>query len=127
MVTLGLCLQAVGLLGVALAPTIAVALVAAAFVGFGFSMTFSILTGTLQLGIPDAVRGRVMALHQMAHLGNRPMTAILVGLLATLVGAQPAVIVGAVLAPIGLLAVRRAWRLLGDQSSHADLPSAEPG
>ena len=126
MVTLGLICQAVGLTGTALAPTLPVALVGAAFVGFGFSMTFSILTGTLQLAIPDTVRGRVMALHQMAHLGNRPVTALLIGGLATIVGAQPAVIVGAVLAPVGLLATRRAWRMLGNRAVESGSPSTDP-
>ena len=112
MASLGLILQAIGLVGTALAPTLAIALIAVACVGFGFSLCFPVLTGTLQLEVPDIVRGRVMAFHQTAHLGNRPFTALLVGGLATLVGAQHAAIVGAVLAPIGLLAIRRAWRVL---------------
>lgn len=112
MVSLGLILQAVGLVATALAPTLPVALIAVAFVGFGFSLCFPVLTGTLQIEVPDIVRGRVMAFHQTAHLGNRPITALVVGGLAVLVGAQHAAIVGAVLAPIGLLATRRAWRML---------------
>jgi hypothetical protein len=71
-----------------------------------------VLTGALQLELPDAVRGRIMAFHQTAHLGNRPITAVIVGVLATTLGAQPAVAVGAVLAPLGIVASRRAWRLL---------------
>ena len=112
MVAVGLVLQAVGLVGTALAPSLAVAVVAVAFVGFGFSLCFPVLTGTLQLEVPDAVRGRVMAFHQTAHLGNRPLTALLVGGLAAAVGAQQAAIAGAILAPIGLVATRRAWRML---------------
>jgi MFS family permease len=113
MVSLGLLLQAVGLAGAAAAPSLGVAVVSVALVGFGFSLCFPVLTGTLQLEVPDSLRGRIMAFHQTAHLGNRPLTALLFGGLATLVGAQPAVVAGAVLAPIGLLATRRAWQLLG--------------
>jgi MFS family permease len=113
MVSLGLVLQAVGLGGTALAPDLGMAVVSVALVGFGFSLCFPVLTGTLQLEVPDALRGRIMAFHQTAHLGNRPLTALLFGGLATVAGAQPAVVAGAVLAPIGLLATRRAWRLLG--------------
>lgn len=115
MVSLGLILQAVGLVATALAPTLPVALIAVAFVGFGFSLCFPVLTGKLQIEVPDIVRGRVMAFHQTAHLGNRPITALVVGGLAMLVGAQHAAIVGAILAPIGLLATRRAWRMLGER------------
>ena len=112
MVGLGLICQAVGLAGTAVAPGLGVAVVAVALVGLGFSLCFPVLTGTLQLEVPDAVRGRVMALHQTAHLGNRPITAVLFGAIATAAGAQPAVIVGAVLAPLGLLATRWAYRML---------------
>ncbi len=112
MVATGLVLQAVGLVGTAMAATLAVALVTVGLVGFGFSLCFPVLTGTLQLEVPDAVRGRVMAFHQTAHLGNRPITALLIGALAAAVGAQQAVIAGAILAPIGLVATRRAWRML---------------
>ena len=112
MAALGLILQATGLLGAAFAPILAVALPAVAMIGFGFSLCFPVLTGTLQLEVPDGLRGRIMAFHQTAHLGNRPITALLIGAIATLVGAQLAAIAGAVLAPLGLYATRRAWRLL---------------
>ena len=120
MVALGLVLQAVGLVGTATAPTLEVALVAVGLVGFGFSLCFPVLTGTLQIEVPDAVRGRVMAFHQTAHLGNRPITALLVGSLAAAVGAQQAAIAGAILAPIGLVATRRAWRMLAARRSQPD-------
>lgn len=112
MVGVGLVLQALGLIGVALAPGLLVALVSVAFIGFGFSLCFPVLTGTLQIEVPDTLRGRIMALHQTAHLGNRPITALLFGGIATIVGAQYAAIGGAILAPIGLLATRRAYRVL---------------
>jgi MFS family permease len=120
MVAVGLILQAFGLVGTALAPSLAVAVVAVGLVGFGFSLCFPVLTGTLQLEVPDALRGRVMAFHQTAHLGNRPITALLVGGLAAAVGAQQAAIAGAILAPIGLLATRRAWRLLAGRRTEPD-------
>jgi hypothetical protein len=101
-----------------------VALVAVAFVGFGFSLCFPVLTGALQLELPDAVRGRIMAFHQTAHLGNRPITAVIVGVLATAFGAQPAVAAGAVLAPIGIVASRRAWRLLSARAVEPDVEAA---
>ena len=104
-----------------MAPTLPVALGAVGLVGFGFSLCFPVLTGTLQLEVPDGLRGRVMAFHQTAHLGNRPITALLVGSLATIAGAQGAVAAAAVLAPIGLLVTRRAWRLLAARPAESRL------
>ncbi len=68
-----------------------------------------------------------MAFHQTAHLGNRPITALLVGGLAAGVGAQPAVIVGAILAPIGLYASRRAWRMLAARPVKPEVPVSAAG
>lgn len=113
MTIVALLLQAAGIVGAALAPGLAVAAVAVAVIGFGFSLTFPVLTGTLQQEIPDAVRGRVLALHQTAHLGNRPITALAAGALAAVLGAQTALLGGLALIPIGVVAVRMAWRGLG--------------
>lgn len=110
MAALGLVLQAIGIAGTALAGSLPVAAASVGFIGFGFSLCFPVLTGTLQTEVPDEVRGRVMSVHQMAHLGNRPFTALLVGSLATILGAQAAVMAGLVLVPVGLISTRAAWR-----------------
>lgn len=123
MVATGLVMQGVGLMGTALAPALPVALISVSLVGFGFSLCFPVLTGTLQVEVPDALRGRVMAFHQTAHLGNRPATALLFAGIATMVGAQPAVVAGALLGPIGLVATRRAWRGLAARSGAAAGPT----
>lgn len=122
----GLLLQAVGLVGAFAAPDLRVAAVAVGLVGFGFSLCFPVLTGDLQAEVPDAVRGRIMSFHQMAHLGNRPFAALAAGALAALVGAQPAVLVGLALSPIGLLATRRAWGAMRrDLPDGAEIRTAE--
>lgn len=115
----GLVLQAIGLVGAFLARDLPVAALAVSLVGFGFSLCFPVLTGSLQAEVPDEVRGRIMSFHQMAHLGNRPFAALGVGALASLVGPQPAILAGLILTPIGLLATRRAWRSMSS-------PSREP-
>jgi MFS family permease len=124
MAAVGLVTQAVGLTLTTIAPSLAVASVAVALVGFGFSLCFPILTGTLQAEVPDAVRGRVMAFHQIAHLGNRPFVALAVGGLASLIDVQHVVLAGVVLAPIGLLVTRRAWRQLGAGPTSEELDRA---
>lgn len=109
---LAMALQAVGLTAAVVAPTFVTACLAIGVVGVGFSLGFPVLTGILQEEVADRVRGRILALHQMAHLGNRPFAAIGVGLLAMLVGPQPALLGGVILLPPGILVLRRAWRWL---------------
>ena len=68
-----------------------------------------------------------MAFHQTAHLGNRPFAALAAGATAAVVGAQPAVLIGVVLVPIGLAAGTRAWRSLAiDHQTAAGDVSDEP-
>jgi len=112
MAMLGIAMQAGGLAAGAFAPNLALAAVASALIGAGFSMTFPVITGVLQEEVPDRVRGRILALHQLFHLGNRPFAAFAFGALAALVGAQYAYLGGVLLAPVGLLALRAAWRWL---------------
>jgi hypothetical protein len=110
LVSVGLGLEAVGLALTIVAPGLPVAWLAGNFLGFGFSLSFPVLTSTLQAEVPDAVRGRIMSFHQMFHLGNRPFAALAAGAAATIVTAQAAVAVGLALIPVGLVAARRAWR-----------------
>ena len=107
---IGFLFEFVGLGIVAFAPQFALAVIGGALVGVGFSLSFPVLTGVLQTEITDAVRGRLLALHQMAHLGNRPFAALAAGVIAAAFGPATACLAAMTLAPIGLLAVRAAWR-----------------
>jgi len=109
---IGLVLQFVGLLTLGLARDMLVAAPAVALVGCGFSFCFPVLTSALQSEVPDAIRGRLMSIHQMAHLGNRPFAALAAGAITAAVGAGAACFAGMVLSPIGIVAVRWAWRSL---------------
>ena len=53
-----------------------------------------------------------MSVHQVAHLGNRPFTALIVGALASI--AVPLACAGAwmVASPLGVVMMRRGWKLL---------------
>ena len=107
---LGYVLQAAGLLAVSAATDLGIASLAVASVGCGFSFAFPVLTGVIQTEVPDAVRGRLLAFHQMAHLGNRPFAALAAGAVAATLGAPAACLGALVLAPVGLVAMRAAWR-----------------
>lgn len=105
---IGFVIQVVGLGTQFAAPILTVALIGAFLVGVGFSFSFTQMTALLQIASPDELRGRVMSIHSLFHLGSRPFAALAVGSAATVLGARPAIIVFAILAPIGLFAVSRA-------------------
>lgn len=115
----GLVFQFVGLAIVATAPALGIAAVGGAFIGMGFSLCFPVLTGVLQTEVPDVVRGRLLALHQMAHLGNRPFAALAAGVIAAAFGPAATCVGGMLLAPIGLVAIRAAWRGLDGRDEEA--------
>ena len=106
----GLLLQGAGLGLTAMATTLPLAAVGVFAIGTGFSFCFPIVTGVLQTEVPDALRGRLMSIHQMAHLGNRPFAALAAGTIAATFGLPAACIAGLALVPLGLIAVRSAWR-----------------
>ncbi len=110
MAPVGLVFQLVGLFLVSTATQMAVAAPAVALIGCGFSFCFPVLTSTLQTEVPDTMRGRLMSIHQMAHLGSRPFAALAAGAIAASAGVPAAVLAAMILAPIGLVAVRTAWR-----------------
>lgn len=81
-------LMGVATLVVACAPNLAVALPALLVVGFGFLAAQTQATTTLQLGVADDQRGRLMALWAVAFLGTRPLAAIVDGAVASLWGVR---------------------------------------
>jgi MFS family permease len=108
----GLLMQAAGLVGLSLATSLPAAIAAAVPMGVGFSFCFPVVTGALQGEVPDGMRGRLMSVHQMALLGNRPFTALAAGAIAATFGVPAALLAGTLLAPVGLHAIRAAWRRL---------------
>jgi len=114
----GFVVAAVGIVLQGVATGLAVALLGACLVGVGFSFGFTQMTALLQLGAPDELRGRVMAVHTLATLGSRPVWAFVVGSAATIAGGRVAILLFAILAPVGLIGAARAARaeavLVGD-------------
>jgi MFS family permease len=63
----------------------------------------------IQAMVPDALRGRVMAIYSMMFMGLAPVGALLAGTLASHLGAPTMVAAGGALAVLGAIAF--AWRL----------------
>ncbi|MCW2700320.1 MAG: transporter [Blastococcus sp.] len=102
-------LQAVGVACVALAPSLAITVVAAAPIGIGFSLSVPLLSASLQELAPDEFRTRVMSTFSMAHLGLRPLFALGAGALASGFGVHWALAVFALVAVLagGFVRYRR--------------------
>src|SRR5215469_15121061 len=113
----------IAILAAAVAPSIALELVALVFVGYG-SITFNALAKTtLQLAAKPEMRGRVMALWALAWLGSTPIGGPIVGWAGQAIGARWALVPGG-LPPLacGVLAWPALTRI--DRPPAADAPPA---
>lgn len=109
---IGIGLQAVGVIVVAIASVMVIAAAGFFLIGLGFAMCFPVLTAALQEATPDDLRGRMMSYHQLALLGHRPVTALAIGVLAATFGLIVGTLAWLAFVPIGLIAIRAAWRRL---------------
>ncbi len=122
-----LCLAAVGwgvaILAAAVAPSMALELVALVFVGYG-SITFnSLAKTTLQLAARPEMRGRIMALWALAWLGSTPVGGPIVGWAGQAIGARWALVIGGVATlACGVLALPAVTRI--DRRATAQAPPA---
>jgi MFS family permease len=116
-VTLGALAFAIAIALAALAPTMAVELIALALVGYASVSFMSTGNSTLQLAADPVMRGRVMALWFVALQGSTPIGGPLVGAIITLAGARAGLGVGGLAcvcaAAIGFGAQRRMRRTGG--------------
>lgn len=80
----------VGIVLVAVAPSLEVALVGAALAGAGSLLALTRATTLIQAGMPEGQLGRVMALWSVCFVGTRPPAALVDGLLAEVASARVA-------------------------------------
>lgn len=80
--TIGLVVLALGLTPLAVATTTTLAVLTMLVAGAGMTLSLTAFTTGIQQRVPDALRGRIMALWSIAFLGSRPVAAALSGLLA---------------------------------------------
>lgn len=103
----GLLLMAGGLTVAGIAGVAWLAVAGFALTGVGSVLAVTGFTTLLQRRLPDALRGRVMALWSVAFLGNRPIAAVLDGAAADLVGPRPAMGLAVMVALLGYALTRR--------------------
>ena len=101
----------VGMLCVALAPTLVIGFVAMAVTGFAAICFMATGNATLQLEATPSMRGRVMSLWAVGFMGSTPIGGPLVGWIVQVAGARSGLAVGGlsclVAAAIGLVAMRQ--------------------
>jgi MFS family permease len=114
LIQLGFLLQMAGALGSAWAATLVQSLAAAVLIGTGFATIIPLLSAVMQERSPDALRGRVMAAFAMAHLGLRPLSALIAGGLASLMGPRITLSVFVLSALAGLVTLRGGRSVLAE-------------
>jgi MFS family permease len=100
--------QAGATLAVACAPNLGCAAAAMALEGAAWITTANALSVSAQLGLPDWVRARGMAMYQMAIMGSSAAGAAAWGQVAGLAGAGTAMTAAAATGAVAMLAVLRA-------------------
>lgn len=78
----GLLVMAAGMGTAAVATVVVAAMVGFVLAGAGLTLAMTGLSSTLQMSLPEALRGRVMALWSVAFVGTRPLAAMLNGAVA---------------------------------------------
>ena len=124
---IGLALMGAGTMLAGIAPSPIVAVVGIAIAGAGMSFSLNAFTTLVQADVPDALRGRVMALWSMAFLGSRPVTALVTGSLTDTVGVRPALMVTGVAILIGAWLTRGSRMLARPVSTAEDEPDGSDG
>ena len=124
---IGLALMGAGTMLAGIAPSPIVAVVGIAIAGAGMSFSLNAFTTLVQADVPDALRGRVMALWSMAFLGSRPVTALVTGSLTDTVGVRPALMVTGVAILIGAWLTRGSRMLARPVSTAGDEPDGSDG
>ena len=104
----GLGLLATGLAGAGISPTPTLAIVSFAIGGAGMTCALTSLSTQLQARLPDALRGRVMALWSVSFLGSRPLAAAGNGALADATSANVTMVLVALIVVAGAVACRPA-------------------
>lgn len=92
----GNALFAVSLLALSFAPRLETALAVLFFAGLALTAQFNTSNSVIQHSIEDAMRGRVMSIYTLSHLGMLPFGNFMMGNLAEYFGTQVAIRIGAI-------------------------------
>jgi MFS family permease len=109
--TLGLVVLAVGLMPLEFVASPALAAATMLVAGAGMTLSLTAFTTGIQQRVPDALRGRIMALWSIAFLGSRPLSAAISGVLSDAFSENVALSAAIALILVGAVASRPALTL----------------
>jgi MFS family permease len=102
------------------------ALLAMVFVGLGAIAMTATGNTTIQLNVPDALRGRVLAVYTTVFVGSTPIGGLLIGGLASALGVAVALAVGgAACVAMGLVALAWLGRIRAREAAASALSMAD--
>jgi MFS family permease len=127
-VPLGALILGLALSAAALVQAYPPALVAMLFVGFGAISMAATANTTIQLAVPDELRGRVISVYTTVFVGSTPAGALLMGWIASAYGVDASLIVAGIACLVtGALALAWLRRIRGaDLFGATAVPSREP-
>jgi MFS family permease len=90
-----------------------------AIIGFASMLMVNTINVTVQNGVPDALRGRVMSLYVTVFAGSAPLGGLFAGAIAQFFGADVAFLIGALLAAavVVLFVYQLLWGALSTKAS----------
>ncbi|MES2210840.1 MAG: MFS transporter [Chloroflexota bacterium] len=113
LIGVGATLTGVAELVLAASGSMALSLVAMLLTGFGAIAMAATANTTIQLTVPDELRGRVMSVYTTVFAGSTPVGGLVAGALASRLGVAEAIAIGAVLSLIVGLVVLAWYRRAG--------------
>ncbi|MCA9858797.1 MAG: MFS transporter [Thermomicrobiales bacterium] len=105
------------LLGVAteLAPSLILAMVISAMVGYGMTSTMAMANTVVQSTAPDELRGRVMSVYIMVSAGVAPLGAILAGAVAGAANTSVSILLGGIITTLSAIWLVRSLQVSPQQ------------
>jgi hypothetical protein len=113
--------------GIALAASSDGLLLTSLGLGAMYGLVFATSTAAIQATVPDHLRGRVMSVHTLVHLGLRPVTLPIAGAIAAAASVAAAVSAFVMLLPIGIAAAVVAGHVAEDAEVTTSEVSQSPG
>ena len=95
-IPLGAIILGIALLATSLVHGFVVAMITMTFVGFGAIAMAATANTTVQLAVPDELRGRVISVYTTVFVGSTPLGGLLMGWIASSVSVDAAIAVGGV-------------------------------
>lgn len=121
----GATLMGVAELVLAASGSMALSLVAMLLTGLGAISMAATANTTIQLTVPDELRGRVMSVYTTVFAGSTPVGGLVAGALASRLGAPEAIAIGAVLSLIvGIVVI--VWYRRAGEAGMAGIPGGTP-